>query len=207
MDTDIFLFFNQHYCDYLDGVMPAITHRFTWIAMYIAIAVSVIVTLGVRRGLMFIIAIGLGIALADQLGASLIRPLVCRLRPSNIDSPLAGIVHIVNGYRGGAYGMPSCHAANTVCLLSMLAMRFRSRVLFSVMTLWVVLQIYSRMYLGVHYPSDLLVGSLLGFLSAVIVTAAYHRLTGEERQRESLRLWQLPVAVFTATLVVCLCTN
>lgn len=205
MDTEIFLFFNQNYCDYLDGVMPAVTHRFTWIAMYIAIAASVIVTLGVRRGLMFVIAIALGITLADQLGASLIRPLVCRLRPSNADSPLADIVHIVNGYRGGAYGMPSCHAANTVCLLSMIAMRFRSRVLLTVMTLWVALQIYSRMYLGVHYPSDLLVGSLLGLLSAVIVTAAYYRLIHEEPRRLPLRLWQLPVAVFTATLAVCLC--
>lgn len=205
MDTEIFLFFNQNYCDYLDGVMPAVTHRFTWIAMYIAIAASVIVTLGVRRGLMFVIAIALGITLADQLGASLIRPLVCRLRPSNADSPLADIVHIVNGYRGGPYGMPSCHAANTVCLLSMIAMRFRSRVLLTVMTLWVALQIYSRMYLGVHYPSDLLVGSLLGLLSAVIVTAAYYRLTHEEPRRLPLRLWQLPVAVFTATLAVCLC--
>lgn len=205
MDTEIFLFFNQNYCEYLDGVMPAVTHRFTWIAMYIAIAASVIVTLGVRRGLMFVIAIALGITLADQLGASLIRPLVCRLRPSNADSPLADIVHIVNGYRGGPYGMPSCHAANTVCLLSMIAMRFRSRVLLTVMTLWVALQIYSRMYLGVHYPSDLLVGSLLGLLSAVIVTAVYYRLTHEEPRRLPLRLWQLPVAVFTATLAVCLC--
>lgn len=205
MDTEIFLFFNQHYTDFLDGVMPAVTHRFTWIAMYVAIAACVIVTLGVRRGLMFVMAVGLGILLADQLGAGLIRPLVCRLRPSNVDSPLAGIVHIVNGYRGGPYGMPSCHAANTVCLLTMLAMRFRSRVMLAVMTLWVMLQVYSRMYLGVHYPSDLLVGSIVGAVSALVVMAAYYRLAHEERRREALRLWQVPVAVFMLTLAVCLC--
>ena len=94
--------------------------------------------------------------------ATLIRPEVCRLRPSNPENPLSEMVHIVGGYRGGSYGFPSCHAANSFALASFLTLLFANRKLSLFIFAWAVLNSYSRVYLGVHYPGDLLVGAIIG---------------------------------------------
>lgn len=205
MDETILLWVNGQYNEYLDAFMPIMTHRFAWIAMYIAIAIAVFRTLGRDKTLLFLLAVALTIVLADQIGASMIRPAVARLRPSNIDNPLSSFIHIVNGYRGGAYGMPSCHAANTVGLLTILTMRFRSRLLVYVLALWVAMQVYSRMYLGVHYPSDLLVGGILGTLCATaayyIYVYAHKRIYGIRPERVEMQSVSIPIGVFFATLL------
>lgn len=181
MDEAILLWVNHHNTLYWDEVMSMLTHRFAWIPMYIALAYTIVHTMGWKRGLMFIIAIALTTVIADQVSSHMIRPWVQRLRPSNLDNPLSAVIHVVHDYRGGPWGMPSSHAANTVGLLTMLSLQFRNRWLIASFTVWMLLQVYSRMYLGVHYPTDLLVGACVGFLSACLVTACYQRLTHERR--------------------------
>lgn len=82
--------------------------------------------------------------------------------PSNPENPLSEMVHIVGGYRGGSYGFPSCHAANSFALASFLTLLFANRKLSLFIFAWAVLNSYSRVYLGVHYPGDLLVGAIIG---------------------------------------------
>lgn len=200
MDETILLWINHHYNDYWDAYMPMLTHRFAWIPMYIALAYAIVRTLGWKRGMMFIVAIALTTLLADQVSSHVIRPWVQRLRPSNVDNPLSAMIHIVNGYRGYPYGMPSSHAANTVGLLTMLALRFRNKGLVATTTVWMLMQVYSRMYLGVHYPTDILVGAMVGLSSACLVFYAYRRLTHERRCR--LKHEKAPVLTFLLTLLV-----
>lgn len=97
---------------------------------------------------------------------------VCRLRPSNPENPLSEMVHIVGGYRGGSYGFPSCHAANSFALASFLILLFANRKLSLFIFAWAVLNSYSRVYLGVHYPGDLLVGAIIGTAAGLAMAFA-----------------------------------
>lgn len=213
MDETILLWVNSHYNDFWDAFMPLLTHRFMWIPMYIALAYAIMRTLGWKRGLMVIIAIALTTLVADQVSSHVIRPWAQRLRPSNLDNPLSQYIHIVDGYRGAPYGMPSSHAANTVGLLTMLALRFKNKTLIATITIWMLMQVYSRMYLGVHYPTDLLVGAIVGCLSALtIYTLLYYISKAPQSPKgESLKfVWggeflqyeRVPELTFVLTLLV-----
>lgn len=108
------------------------------------------------------------------------RPSVCHAdtsgsvpaAPSNPANPLSEMVHIVGGYRGGSYGFPSCHAANSFALASFLILLFANRKLSLFIFAWAVLNSYSRVYLGVHYPGDLLVGAIIGTAAGLAMAFA-----------------------------------
>ena len=204
MDEEILLWVNSHYTDFLDEFMPVMTHRFAWIPMYLALAYAIMKTLGWKKGLMFIVAVALTTVLADQIGASVIRPWVARMRPSNPENPISEMIHIVGDYRGGAYGMPSCHAANTVGLLTIFLLRFRSKLFGGILVIWVAMQMYSRMYLGVHYPTDLLAGGVLGMSSAsfsyLIYMYASRKLLNVFPNRQKILCEAVPAATFFATI-------
>ena len=119
------------------------------------------------------IAIALTITYADQVCATLIRPLVERMRPSNPNNPISEFVHIVNGKRGGRYGFPSCHAANSFALAFFLMFLFKNRFLTLFILFWAALNSYSRIYIGVHYPGDLAMGMLVGFSGALLLYALF----------------------------------
>lgn len=208
MDETLLLLVNGWHSAYWDEFMWMLTYRFTWIPLYIAIAYAVVRTLGWKRGGLFVVCVALTIVLADQVGGHIIRPWAERLRPSNINNPLSQTIHLVHDYRGGAYGMPSCHAANTVGLLTIVCWQFRNRLLTSTLILWMLSQIYSRMYLGVHYPSDLLVGAVIGVCSGTLMAWTFRMVTKRwlhsdggmimMSQREALS----PASVFFFILVV-----
>ncbi len=123
--------------------------------------------------LLAVISIVLTIVYADQICATLIRPLVERMRPSNPNNPISEWVHIVNGKRGGRYGFPSCHAANSFGLAFFVMLLFKNRLLTLFILLWAALNSYSRIYIGVHYPGDLIAGMLVGLSGAVLMYKLY----------------------------------
>lgn len=164
IDTGIFLFFNSMYCDFADRFMQLFSERFIWVPMYATLLFVIIRNYGWRKALFIIAGSALAIAMTDQLCASLIRPVVQRLRPANPANPLSDLVHIVNGYRGGNYGFPSCHAANTFALVGLMVPLIRNRRFTATVVTWALVNCYSRIHLGVHYPGDLLAGGLIGFM-------------------------------------------
>lgn len=162
IDSQIFLFFNGMHLPFLDRFMVLFTGRFIWIPMYATILLLLIRHSGPRKAWLYAFGIGLAILLTDQLCASYIRPVIERLRPSNPANPLSEFTLIVNNYRGGPYGFPSCHSANSFALATFIAVLFRRRGLSAFIFGWAVLNSYTRLYLGVHYPGDLLVGAVIG---------------------------------------------
>lgn len=170
-DTELLLTINGFRMPPLDQFFFLLSAKLVWVPFY-AVMLAVIMHLyGWRSGLLLALGAGLAVLFADQTCSSLIRPLVERMRPSNPLNPISPLVYLVNGYHGGRYGFPSCHAANTVAVAVFLSAVFRyRRLIVATLVTWVVLNCYSRMYLGVHYPGDILAGSVVGVVAGL---AAY----------------------------------
>lgn len=159
LDQQLFLFLNSLHSSFMDPVMYAISGRIIWIPLYLAILVYMGITYK-RRFLIILIFIILAATLADQ-SSVLIKNIVHHLRPCH-EPALAGLVHILKGECGGVYGFVSSHATNSfdVAFLSLLFIKKRW---YSIsIVIWALVIGYSRIYLGVHYPGDVICGSVLG---------------------------------------------
>lgn len=162
IDETILLAINGFHFDWLDPIMKALSGRFFWIPLYVLMAVMLIRQYGWKRGFICIAAIGMAVGMVDIISHEVFKPMVHRLRPANLDNPLSAQIHIVDGIRGGRYGFPSNHAANCSCLASFLIVYLRKRWVAWLLIAFVALNCYSRMYLGVHYPLDILAGLVYG---------------------------------------------
>lgn len=185
IDTQVFLALNGLHAPYFDAFMKLFTGKWIWVPMYAAVLFAVVRNYRWRQTLAVLVCVALAITIADQVCATLIRPEVCRLRPSNPENPLSEMVHIVGGYRGGSYGFPSCHAANSFALASFLTLLFANRKLSLFIFVWAVLNSYSRVYLGVHYPGDLLVGAIIGTAAGLAMAFAAGYVAGPSGQTAS----------------------
>ena len=105
----------------------------------------------------------------DFFNSQLLRPWIGRLRPSNPENPIAPLVHIVNGRHGNGCGFPSAHSANMWMLTFVIAHWLRSRLLAFSMAALTLLICYSRVYLGYHYPGDILGGLLLAIIVVAVI--------------------------------------
>lgn len=170
IDTHLMLWLNGFHNSFFDTFWYIITSKYTWMPMYCFILYVLYRKIGLKWQLLGLIAMfALTITVSDQLCGHVIRGAVERMRPSNPDNPISSFIHIVNGYRGGKYGFPSCHASNSFALATLLWLFFRHRKLTVFIFCWAILNSYSRIYVGVHYPGDLLVGSIVGGLGAAAV--------------------------------------
>lgn len=162
IDTKIFLFFNGMHAPFWDSFMGYFTGKAIWVPMYVSSAYIIFRNCHWKAAVCISIGIVLTIVLSDQICATIIRPVVERVRPARLENPISAFVHIVDGYRGGAYGFPSCHAANSFALAVFLSFLFCKRWFALFVLLWAAMNSYSRLYLGVHYPGDLIVGAIVG---------------------------------------------
>lgn len=158
-DQQLFLFINSSNSPFFDQVMYTLSGRLIWVPLYIAI----LVFLGIkykRKFLIILIFIILAATLADQ-SSVLVKNIVHRLRPCH-EPALTGLVHLVKGECGGIYGFVSSHATNTFDV-ALISLSFIKKRWYSIsIILWASVIGYSRIYLGVHYPLDVICGSLLG---------------------------------------------
>lgn len=162
IDSTIFLFFNGLRAPFFDRLMMMFTDTHIWIPLYAVLVLMILKGAGWRAGLLFLVAAVIAITLTDQTCATIIRPMAVRLRPSNLENPLSEFAQIVDNYRGGPFGFPSCHAANSFALALFVTLFYQRRAMTWMMLLWAVFNSYTRLYLGVHYPGDLIVGGLIG---------------------------------------------
>lgn len=201
MDTMVFLTVNSHHNAYFDSVMWLVSGKLIWVPMYVSLFFVLLKNYSYKVVFAILLAIGVVILFTDSFTAQVIRPWVCRLRPSNLDNPMSSMVHVVDGYRGGAYGFPSNHASNTWGLAFFITFLFRRYKLTFFFFLWALLVCYSRMYLGVHYFGDLLIGGLLALAGASTVFYVFRKVSGDTRlQKVKFIYW--PVWVGIATFLV-----
>lgn len=168
IDARLLLIVNGAHSPFFDSVMWCISGRWIWVPFYAVLAYLLFRRMSWKRASICLVTIGLIILAADQTCATLIRSEIGRLRPANLNNPLSSFVHVVNGYRGGRYGFPSCHAANTFALAVFMSLVIRHKWFTVMMFSWAFIVSYSRMYLGVHYFGDLFCGATIGSLFAVL---------------------------------------
>lgn len=181
IDTEILLAINGWHAPWADKVMWIISEKTTWIALYVLLiglliykyrqpSVNAVKWLQkVPVCVVMIVMIVLAVGLADFVASGILKDLVARPRPSRVPE-LEGVLHLVNGYRSGQYGFVSSHAANTMACGLLFSLIWRRNIATVGLMLWVAINCYSRMYLGVHYPLDIIGGLVVGSLVAL---AAY----------------------------------
>ncbi len=179
LDTEIFLFLNSYHNDFFDTAMYWITKQETWYPVYLLIIAAMVWKFGMRS-LVILLFIAIGITLSDQITSSLMKPLFERPRPCH-DPEIRHLVHVVHGC-GGKYGFASGHAANSFCLVTLLFLFFRRFYAYlGWLFLWAALVSYSRIYVGVHYPGDIITGAILGILIGYLLYRLYMNISDRYR--------------------------
>lgn len=184
LDTALFLWLNGRYTPWLDPIMLWVTERNSWFPFY-AVLVGWIIYRYRKQAVSLLLTIIAAVAMGDQLSSSVLKPLTGRPRPCHVAALQKSIHHILDC--GGQYGFVSSHAATTFALATSLWLLLgRQHPWIRLAFGWAALVSYSRIYVAAHYPLDVLAGTGVGILSAVICTAVYTALRERSaRQRLS----------------------
>ena len=164
IDTELFLFLNGLHADWLDPIMIFISGKLSWTPFYLVLLYLIIKNYK-KQSILIIIGIILLIICSDQISSSVFKPLFERPRPCHNEA-IKDLVYLPSGHCGGAYGFISSHACNVFALavfITHVLKKYYSKIGW-VMFAWATLVAYSRIYMGVHYPGDVLVGAAVGAL-------------------------------------------
>lgn len=175
LDRDITLALNGSDNLFWDNLMITITNTWSWTLVIITMLIIIFKNNDIREFCLILISMILMIVVADRLCSGLIKPMVARWRPTQ-DPQIMYLVDIVDGYRGGRFGFFSGHSCNTFCMATFIALLFRDKIASIVYYLWAATTTYTRIYLGVHYFGDVLVGMLVGCFLGVVFYVIYDKL-------------------------------
>ena len=161
-DEQLFLAINGAHSPFFDFIMYWVSQRLPWVPLY-ALLAGLLVKHYRKMAFVWIIVAVLVTILSDYTSVHLFKEVFLRLRPCH-DPSLAGMVHIVRDHCGGQYGFISSHATNTFALASLMALLLGIKIRYftPLIIFWASLVAYSRIYLGVHYPGDVIVGAIWG---------------------------------------------
>ncbi len=171
-DRSLFLIINSMNSEFMDSVMWWVADRFFWLPLYVILAVFLVRKFG-KQGFVMILFAAVLVILSDQ-GSVLVKNTFERLRPCK-DESLSFLVHTVRNRCGGLYGFVSSHAANTMALFTYILLITRNSNKWVTYTTgcWVLLIGYCRVYLGVHFPADIIGGWMIGIIAAGITYMIY----------------------------------
>lgn len=173
LDHKVFLFLNSLHSPFFDTVMWILSMKAVWIPLYLAMIWLVVRKYGKRAWIPLLIVPLL--VLIDDQGSRILKNLTERPRPCHEPS-LAGMVHTVKGYCAGMYSFVSGHASNSFGIAAYTAALLGKRWYTWSVFIWAALVSYSRIYIGVHYPGDVLGGALLGLIAGISLAWAAHKL-------------------------------
>ncbi len=161
LDSNLLLHLNDNYSRFWDSVMYLGTDKLFWVPLFATLLYFIFRNKG-REGILILIFLILTLVLNDSI-STFMKESIQRLRPTH-DPSLMFDLHVVNGYRGGLYGFVSSHAANSFGLALFLSLLIRNHFFSFTIFAWAVFHSYTRIYLGVHFPFDILGGATLGLL-------------------------------------------
>lgn len=176
LDRALLGFFNGSDSLFMDGVMTTLTSGFSWIPLYLSLFYLVVKNNETMTQIMWVVCcVVLCVILSGGVADFVVKPWIARWRPSN-DPLIKYTVDVVNDMRGTNYGFFSAHAANTFSIALFFCLLVRNKLFNTFLILWSLVNCYTRMYLGLHYPGDILCGLLWGAIVAVSVYMLYRKI-------------------------------
>jgi undecaprenyl-diphosphatase len=173
IDKELMLFLNGMHSPFFDWIMWWSSDRLIWIPLYLFIAFLFYRKFNTSALLPIILTI-VAVGMSDLISSHYIKEVVHRLRPDH-DPEIGTMVHTLKGYTGGLYGFVSAHAANSFALATMCLLFLRNKTFSICIYAWAILVSYSRIYLGVHFPADVICGAMLGSILAIILYISWSK--------------------------------
>lgn len=169
LDRSLLAFFNGSDSLFIDNLVVVLTSGLTWIPLYLSLLYIVIKNNETMKQILLVIGcVCLCMLISDGVVDYIVKPMVGRLRPTN-DPLIKYSLNVVDGIRETQYGFFSAHASNTFCIAIFFSLLIRNCKFVTTMIIWSLVNCWTRLYLGVHYPSDILVGLLWGgFVGALV---------------------------------------
>ena len=167
LERDLFFALNGSESVILDNIMWTLSGRFVWIPLFLFIIFILFYKTPLKLGLLVTFILILVFVASDQVSSSLFKPLFERFRPTH-HPDFMNQVDIINGYRGGRFGFISGHATNSFGLAAFLSLSFKYRWFTIISLFWATLNSYTRIYLGVHFISDIVAGIIVGTFLSII---------------------------------------
>lgn len=176
MDMQVLSLFNGSDNIMLDQMVQILTSGLTWIPLYVMLFFVVMRNNETMGQIALVVGSAIFcVLLADGLVDGIIKQLAERWRPSN-DPTFKYMVQVVDDIRLKGYSFCSAHAANTMSLAIFFSLLVRSKLLTISLVIWSFINCWTRLYLGVHYPSDILCGMIIGIVVGILVYLLYHKL-------------------------------
>ena len=202
-DKHLLLMLNGSDSVFLDYVVMTLTNAKTWIPLYLALFYVVVKSNMTKKDILFVVAAaGFCVLCAGGFDDSVVKPLVARWRPTH-DPQIGMLIDTVDNYRGGNYGFFSAHASNTFSIALFFSLLMRRRWLVVTLVCYSLVNCWTRLYLGVHYPGDITVGLIWGSIVGYCIYRLYCKITIPAVYSE--RLCFVPIVVFLLTIVFALC--
>ena len=176
MDMQVLSLFNGSDNIMLDQMVQILTSGLTWIPLYVMLFFVVMRNNETMGQIALVVGSAIFCVLfADGLVDGIIKQLAERWRPSN-DPTFKYMVQVVDDIRLKGYSFCSAHAANTMSLAVFFSLLIRSKLLTITLVTWSLINCWTRLYLGVHYPSDILCGMIIGIIVGILVYLLYYKI-------------------------------
>jgi len=204
-EEKLFFLINGSHSDFWDNVMWLYSRLKVWLPLAILIIINIIYKKNWKQWLIVLLAIVLLFILCDQISSHIIKPLIARLRPTHFPGIMEH-VRILYNYSGGIYGFISGHATNSFGFALFTALLFRNKFYSITIFVWATVMAYSRVYLGVHFISDIVGGMIVGLVIGFIVYKMYkyviHSILNKSKMQMDIIYPQIQVNIMSVVVIL-----
>jgi len=199
-ERDWFFAINHLSTTFMDYMMWFFSYTKAWIPFFGVILFAIVYKKKTVDWISIVLAMVIVVGLCDLFSSGLCKPLFARFRPTHHPDFMNEVKTLFN-YKGGKYGFISGHAANSFGIATFSALLFRRRLYVFIIMLWALIVAVSRVYLGAHFISDIVAGSISGIVIAALVYQLYKLYYSKILKRESIPAFS-PVLINRTAIIL-----